>query len=109
MAAMLAADNSDRCRGLWRRRAILSDDSATQKRFETVSDLVDGFESPFRLELLSAGHWTAEHETGTHDLEQVKVGTYSWSERTNQFSPRQIELALTVLVAKGWLTSVGHH
>ena len=85
--------------------AFLGDKADTQRRFESVSDLVDGFESPFGLELLSTVHWTAKNEAASHDLEEIKTGTYRWNERKSQFSPRQIELALHVLIAKGWLTA----
>ena len=86
-------------------RTFLADKADTQRRFESVSDLVDGFESPFGLELLSTVHWTAENEVPVYDLDEIIRNTYSWSERKKQFSPRQIGLALHVLAAKGWLTS----
>ena len=86
-------------------RTFLADKADTQKRFESVSDLVDGFESPFGLELLSTVHWTAENEVPAYDLDEIIRNTYRWSERKRQFSPRQIGLALDVLASKGWLTS----
>lgn len=89
-------------------RAFLADKADTQGRFESVSDLVDGFESPFGLELLSTVHWIAVHEAVADDLDKIKESTYSWNESKSQFSPRQIELAHRVLTAKGWLTSASH-
>jgi len=86
-------------------RMFLADKAETQRRFESVSDLVDGFESPFGLELLSTVHWTAKYDAASHDPDEIIRKTYSWSERKKQFSPRQIELALRVLAAKGWLSS----
>ena len=90
-------------------RAFLGAKADTQGRFEAVSDLVDGFEAPFGLELLSTVHWTAENEAATQDLEEIQTSTYRWSERKKQFSPRQIELALHVLGSKGWLTSANQY
>ena len=89
-------------------RMFLADKADTQRRFESVSDLVDGFESPFGLELLSTVHWTAEHDAESHNPREIIKNTYSWSERKKQFSPHQIELALRVLTAKGWLSSASH-
>ena len=86
-------------------RTFLADKAYTQRRFESVSELVDGFESPFGLELLSTVHWTAEYDAESHNPDEIIRNTYSWSERKKQFSPRQIELALGVLADKGWLTS----
>ena len=89
-------------------RTFLADKAETQRRFKSVSDLVDGFESPFGLELLSTVHWSAKNEAATNDLDEIIRNTYRWSARKRRFSPRQIELAFDVLTTKGWLTSVSH-
>jgi O-acetyl-ADP-ribose deacetylase (regulator of RNase III) len=83
-------------------RAFLQGNAATQANFEKVSDLVEGFESPFGLELLSTVHWIASSEQ-TQSLQDVLGGTYTWSDRKSQFSRRQIELAIDVLARKGWI------
>jgi hypothetical protein len=67
-----------------------------------VAELVDGFETPFGLELLSTVHWVASH-TQSESAEEVVAGTYAWSERKKKFSERQIRLALQVLGNKKWL------
>jgi hypothetical protein len=36
----------------------------TRARFEKVAKLVEGFESPFGLELLASTHWVIEQENG---------------------------------------------
>lgn len=72
----------------------------TRARFERVSDLVDGFESSFGLELLSTVHWVASPSTRP---EEVIGNVYAWNEQKRQFSERQIRLALGVLQQKGWL------
>ncbi len=83
-------------------RAFLEDHPDTRARFEKVSALVDGFESPFGLELLTTVHWVAaEHPHATD--EEIIAGTYDWGERKRQFSERQIRLALDVLRKQGWL------
>jgi O-acetyl-ADP-ribose deacetylase (regulator of RNase III) len=83
-------------------KAFLQDDAATRKRFDRVADLVDGFETPFGLELLSTVHWVATHESATSP-DQTIEHTYAWSDRKRRFSPRQISLAIHVLAKKGWL------
>ena len=72
----------------------------TQARFDRVSDLVDGFESAFGLELLATVHWVASPSATP---EEVIEHVYAWNERKGQFSERQILLALRVLREKGWL------
>jgi O-acetyl-ADP-ribose deacetylase (regulator of RNase III) len=85
----------------------LKDDTATQQRFERVADLVDGFESPFGLELLSTVHWVASQHPEM-DEQDIAAQVHMWSERKRHISPGQIGLALRVLLDKGWLTHRKH-
>ncbi len=73
----------------------------TQIRFEKVADLVEGFESPFGLELLSTVHWVIKKESVKHANEAVNR-TYAWNDRKRMFTTRQIILAADVLSEKGW-------
>ena len=83
-------------------RMFLEDHPDTRERFDKVSELVDGFESPFGLELLTTVHWVAtEHPNASE--EEIIDHTYKWGERKRQFSKRQIGLALSVLKEQGWL------
>jgi O-acetyl-ADP-ribose deacetylase (regulator of RNase III) len=82
--------------------AFLSDQRETINRFDRVGKLVDGFETPFGLELLATVHWVAirEHATGVED---VAAKVYAWNERKNRFSPDQIQIAYDTLQTNGWL------
>ncbi len=84
-------------------RAFLQNEADTQDRFARVSDLVDGFESPFGLELLATVHWIVGEEAQTLNLEEIARRTYGWNESKKQFSRRQIGLAFQVLSEKGWV------
>lgn len=75
----------------------------THKRFDRVSDLVEGFETPYGLELLSTVHWVTKNEP-VNTFSDVVEHIYSWSERKQQFTERQIKIAADVLVQKGWLS-----
>ncbi len=81
--------------------AFLEQQSDTLARFERVSALVEGFESPFGLELLSTVYWVLKHEN-PESMDDVVRQTYAWAERKRQFTPRQIVLAVDVLANKGW-------
>ncbi len=82
----------------------LSDVPDTQARFARVADLVEGFETPFGLELLATVHWVvADEKEQTLTLAEVEARTYAWNKRKQQFTPRQIALAVDVLRQKGWL------
>jgi len=74
----------------------------TRGRFARVADLVQGFETPFGLELLSTVHWVATRD-GVSTADAVIERTYAWAERKRQFAPEQISLALNRLADKGWL------
>lgn len=83
---------------------FLSEHQDTLRRFDRVAELIEGFETPFGLELLSTVHWVATRERAM-TAEQVVAATYAWNKRKRQFSPRQIELAWAVLHSKGWLVA----
>ena len=82
---------------------FLAEHVDTRARLDRVGDLLEGFETPFGLELLSTVHWVASHGTATAVLDDVVRQTYAWNDRKRQFTPRQVGIALNVLEAKGWL------
>lgn len=84
--------------------AFLSEDGDTRRRFDRVGDLVDGFETPFGLELLATVHWVATQENATSAEDAVQK-VHAWNERKKRFSRRQIGIAFDTLRAKGWLTA----
>ncbi len=79
----------------------LANQPETRTRFSRVAQLVDGFESPFGLELLSTVHWIMEHE-GHRSLDEVVAHTYAWNKRKKQFTRRQIDLTVNRLTDLGW-------
>ncbi len=81
---------------------VLEHNPATEQRIQRVADLVDGFETPFGLELLSTVLWVAQQKQ-TQEIGEVVAGTYAWGERKRQFTERQIRLALDILVRRCWL------
>lgn len=75
---------------------------ATHERFDRVARLVEGFETPFGLELLATVHWVATQEQAK-DREGILQATYAWGSRKRQFTPAQIDLAAERLRSEGWL------
>lgn len=82
--------------------AYLQQHPDTRMRFEQVTDLVEGFETPFGLELLSTVHWVASHQN-VHTMGEIIAATFAWNERKRMFSEDQLRLAVEVLTEKGWL------
>jgi uncharacterized protein YwgA len=75
--------------------------SATRAHVEKVAELVDGFETPFGLELLSTVHWVVKKEN-IKTIDDVVEKVYAWNSRKKQFSQRQINIAYQVLEHQGW-------
>ena len=74
----------------------------TVSRFARVGKLVEGFETPFGLELLSSVHWVVTHE-GAKTVDEATVRVHDWIDHKKRFSPRQIGIAYGTLHDKGWL------
>lgn len=86
--------------------AFVQDDAEVRSRFDRVADLVEGFETPYGLELLSTVHWVAT-KIGATTPDQAIAKTYAWNDHKKQFTERQIKLAWSVLSGKGWIGSPG--
>ncbi len=85
--------------------AFLGAHAETRERFDQVTKLVEGFESPFGLELLATVHWVMKHEKAS-SVEEVINRIHAWNTRKLQFTPRQIGLAVAVLSRQGWVSGV---
>lgn len=74
----------------------------TLARFDKVAKLVEGFESPFGLELLSTVYWIIKNES-VNSVGDVVKHTYDWNEHKRQFTRRQIAIAASTVADKGWV------
>jgi O-acetyl-ADP-ribose deacetylase (regulator of RNase III) len=81
-------------------RAFLETQPATRVRFARVSKLVEGFETPFGMELLATVHWVMAHEGAQGQM--VVDAVHAWSPRKRMFTDQQILLAAERLSAEGW-------
>lgn len=85
-------------------RSFLKQQDGSRHRFERVARLVEGFESPYGLELLATVHWVMTREDANaahHDSVERRI--YAWNARKQQFTPRQIGIAIVRLSDQGWL------
>ncbi|MDR1020681.1 MAG: macro domain-containing protein [Synergistaceae bacterium] len=81
---------------------FLRQQADTRVRLGKVTNLVEGFESPFGLELLATVHWVSKYHEVT-DINNIMNHVYAWSKRKKIFTQRQIELARKVLSDKEWV------
>lgn len=82
--------------------AFLTDHQATRERFDRVASLVDGFETPYGLELLATAHWVATEE-GARTPDAIADAIYAWGPGKNQFSRPQIAVAVERLADGAWV------
>ncbi len=82
--------------------AFLRDHPETQARFDQVANLIDGFETPFGLELLATVHWVTQRENATN-LSDAKAKIYHWNDRKRMFKEQHIQLAWDLVHQQGWL------
>lgn len=83
---------------------LLRSHPESMRRFEKVSALVEGFESPIGMELLATTHWVATREHAQDTAAAIRH-IYAWNDRKKQFTDRQIVLATNVLEERGWFAS----
>ncbi|VTS04870.1 type II toxin-antitoxin system antitoxin DNA ADP-ribosyl glycohydrolase DarG [Tuwongella immobilis] len=83
-------------------KIFLDQHEASRGRFERVTRLVEGFESPFGLELLATVHWVMSRE-GATTHERVIRQINAWNDRKKQFTARQIAIAEERLKLQGWV------
>ena len=79
-------------------------DKEISASFDRVGHLVEGFETPFGLELLATVHWVVKRESAASAADIV-AKVYAWNERKKRFSQRQIGIAFQTLQSKGWLAA----
>lgn len=82
--------------------SFLAEHPKTSERFDRVGGLVEGFETPFGLELLATAHWVADKQNARTD-QAIVDGFYAWNPRKAQFTPEQIAIAIGQLRAGRWL------
>jgi O-acetyl-ADP-ribose deacetylase (regulator of RNase III) len=77
-------------------------------RLDRVARLIEGFETPYGLELLSSVHWVAVHGTKPAANSDMAVqAVHEWNERKRiMFKPEHIHIAWNRLREHGWLDLV---
>jgi len=83
---------------------FLQKNQAAAGHLEQVADLVDGFETPYGMELLASVHWAAVHDGEVSDAESAVAAMARWNDRKQRlFKPTHIRLAWERLQAEEWV------
>ncbi|HEL9716985.1 TPA: macro domain-containing protein [Legionella pneumophila] len=75
-------------------------------RLQKVVDLIDGFQSPYGMELLSTVHWLAQQENAKN-VEEILSKIKSWNERKHKIMQEaHVTTAWQRLVECDWIMSI---
>ena len=89
--------------------AFLADKRDSLTRLEQVADLIEGFETPYGMELLATVHWVAHYggrqgEAPAPDVDAATNVVHAWNPRKqNIFKPDHIRAAWMQLAQRGWM------
>lgn len=82
---------------------FLRNDDEALAHLRRVSELIEGFETPFGMELLSTVHWVTRHEGARSKPEAIQL-IKSWNERKAKvMSEDQVRVAYDHLVELNWI------
>lgn len=82
---------------------FLADSPDSTARLEKVTRLIEGFETPFGMELLGTVHWVMHKGANAADTDDVIAKVQEWSEeKRSKMKPGHIRAAWTRLREQGW-------
>jgi len=75
-------------------------------RLQRVADWIEGFETPYGMELLSTVHWVARRQKPpATSADEAIAAVHAWNERKRRmFKPDHIRIAWQRLQEQGWLS-----
>jgi hypothetical protein len=86
---------------------FLADHAAPRKRLRRVASLVEGFETPYGMELLASVHWVTTHgDSASVGPDSAIQRVHGWNDRKRKmFRSDHIRIAWERLCDEGWLPS----
>lgn len=88
--------------------AFLDAYARSRRRLGRVAELIDGFETPYGMELLSSLHWVAAHrDRPATNIDDAIGQVRDWSDRKRRlFQEKHMRVAWDRLVACGFISDV---
>jgi O-acetyl-ADP-ribose deacetylase (regulator of RNase III) len=89
--------------------AFLASDADARGRLARVAELIEGFETPYGMELLATVHWVAHHASPGSvvpalDADQAIKVVHEWNPRKRKmFQPEHVRVAWQHLTEAGWI------
>ena len=74
------------------------------QHIERVASLIDGFQSPYGMELLATVHWVVTREQGVRTFDDIISAVRAWNKRkATVMQPAHVRVAWDRLVEQRWL------
>jgi O-acetyl-ADP-ribose deacetylase (regulator of RNase III) len=85
-------------------QAFLSSNNDTNERLSRVAQLIEGYEDPYGMELLSSVHWVMAHEPAARSSAKDAIAAvHKWSPRKRKLlKPEHLEKAWQRLKKQNW-------
>jgi hypothetical protein len=85
--------------------AFLASNGESEARLQRVADLIEGYETPFGMELLSTVHWVATHDADAARSEDAAIrAVHAWSTRkATTMKPEHVRTAWGHLRRENWI------
>ena len=85
-----------------------SGDKALIQRIGRLRALIEGFQTPYGMELLSTVHWVATHEDGVDSPDTALQAIGKWNARKRKMmQTTHVHAAWNRLAQQGWMSSAG--
>lgn len=79
-------------------------DAATADRLTRLQHLIDGFQSPYGMELLSTVHWVADQEDAARSPQAALAALQQWNPRKKKLMRAEhVQAAWERLTEQGWI------
>lgn len=85
---------------------FLAREQSASKHLDRVSNLIEGFEIPYGMEMLATLHWVAQEDIqAAQDCQVAIQRVQEWSDRKKRlFKPRHLEISWNHLKSQGWFS-----
>jgi len=89
---------------------FIAEHEDSKLRLDRVADLIDGFETPYGMELISSVHWVANrHTPPAREANEAIQIVHQWNDRKRRmFKPEHIRIAWNRLQDQSWLPARGN-